>query len=319
MRRHPPVALHQGANASTQGGRLQRNGAEMAQTWTPKKSGTERLIITPAMAEKMLERNECNRRVSVARVKRIATKMAEGRWVETHQGMAFDDNGNVLDGQHRLLSIIESKTKQPFLVSYGYDQSTFAHIDVGGSSRDSADLLSIIRRDAKNVKSICGVASYMMQGLHTKKTYDTETVAEAADWYYDTMLNEMVSVGKRHPLASSSAVLGAFAACARPTGDGFPGPTGNRDLDDVMVPLMRFCEGEWTGKDDPMRRLFEKLLHAKTNPRSNVTRWEKYAYAVSALRLELKGKSCGRLQVTTVDWGDPGDSGKRKRSKSKSK
>ena len=65
--------------------------------------------VTPAMAANWLENaNVKNRKISDLHVKRLARDMKEGRWVQTHEGIAFDPNGVLLDGQHRLWAIIEA-------------------------------------------------------------------------------------------------------------------------------------------------------------------------------------------------------------------
>lgn len=58
--------------------------------------------VTPEMAAKWLEGNVLNRPLKQAHVDRLAREMAAGRWRLTHQGIAFDVSGCLIDGQHRL-------------------------------------------------------------------------------------------------------------------------------------------------------------------------------------------------------------------------
>ena len=63
----------------------------------------ERINITPDMALRWLETtNTNNRKVSEKHVHRLARDMTDGKWRLTHVGIAFDPNGTLLDGQHRL-------------------------------------------------------------------------------------------------------------------------------------------------------------------------------------------------------------------------
>lgn len=64
--------------------------------------------ISPEQAAKWLERNDNNRNVNVAKVKKMAKDMREGHWDTTHQGIAIASDGTLVDGQHRLLAIVES-------------------------------------------------------------------------------------------------------------------------------------------------------------------------------------------------------------------
>ena len=65
-------------------------------------------VITPRQAEAYLAANVGNRPVLRAVVARYAREMAAGNWLLTHQGIAFDSQGKLVDGQHRLMAIIEA-------------------------------------------------------------------------------------------------------------------------------------------------------------------------------------------------------------------
>jgi len=61
------------------------------------------------MAAAYLEKNlERNRPLSASTVARYAAEMQHGHWMLTHQGIAFDDAGHLIDGQHRLHAIVKS-------------------------------------------------------------------------------------------------------------------------------------------------------------------------------------------------------------------
>lgn len=75
--------------------------------------------ITPDMAKTMLERNmKNNRPVLKSTVHSYARMMKNGNWNLTHQGIAFDEQGELIDGQHRLHAIIEANTPVNMLVTY---------------------------------------------------------------------------------------------------------------------------------------------------------------------------------------------------------
>lgn len=74
--------------------------------------------ITPEIATEILERhNPRNRSVSESTVQIYATDMKNGKWKVTHQGIAFDVNGNLLDGQHRLWACVFSGITIEILVT----------------------------------------------------------------------------------------------------------------------------------------------------------------------------------------------------------
>ena len=72
---------------------------------------TQAKNITPKMAAEMLERHlnpENQRRQSQSVVESYARAMRAGQWLLTHQGIAIDTNGELVDGQHRLSAIVAS-------------------------------------------------------------------------------------------------------------------------------------------------------------------------------------------------------------------
>lgn len=101
--------------------------------------------ITPQYAQHVLDNHNAadltygsakkrgNRKPSDSRVKGYSHEMQEQWWRTTHQGIAFDENGHLIDGQNRLLAIVDSKTTQTMLVSRGVPAETFYLLDQGMS------------------------------------------------------------------------------------------------------------------------------------------------------------------------------------------
>ncbi len=68
---------------------------------------TEKVMITPAFAAELLNKNTENRPMSRHKVAKWVDQMETGKWKLTHQGVAISDAGVLLDGQHRLQAIVE--------------------------------------------------------------------------------------------------------------------------------------------------------------------------------------------------------------------
>ena len=64
--------------------------------------------ITPEIAKRYLERNRNNRPVNQALVDSLAFDMLNGNYQMTEQGAAFDEDGYLVDAQHRLLAVVKS-------------------------------------------------------------------------------------------------------------------------------------------------------------------------------------------------------------------
>jgi hypothetical protein len=100
------------------------------------------MAVTPDLATRWLEGNVHNRPLRQSTVERYARDMADGKWRLTHQGIAFDDSEQLIDGQHRLWAVVESKSTIEFLVTRGLDMSAQEYID-GGEKRTTTDVLSL--------------------------------------------------------------------------------------------------------------------------------------------------------------------------------
>ncbi len=71
-----------------------------------------------------------------------AEAMRRGDWLVTHQGIAFDTNGVLVDGQHRLAAIIEADLPVEVTVFTDVEPDTFDVLDTG-KRRNAADVLAI--------------------------------------------------------------------------------------------------------------------------------------------------------------------------------
>lgn len=98
--------------------------------------------VTPEEAEKLLENNSINRPLSTVVVRNLAEAMRRGEWQLTHQGIAVDSSGRLLDGQHRLSAVLESGVPIETLVFTSVDSSTFSVLDAG-KKRNAADALAV--------------------------------------------------------------------------------------------------------------------------------------------------------------------------------
>ncbi len=76
-------------------------------------------MISPQLAARYLELNKNNRRLDKERVKLYARDMRTGKWALTHEGIAFNSTGDLVDGQTRLAAIIASGVTIQMLVTRG--------------------------------------------------------------------------------------------------------------------------------------------------------------------------------------------------------
>jgi len=115
---------------------------------------TEVVKVTPAIAEQYLSKNIKNRSISQSRVSGYANDMKEGRWLFNPNPVSFDVTGELIDGQHRLLAVIESGCEIDMLILYGAPEASKAIIDFN-RPRSASDILKIEGyADANNISAL---------------------------------------------------------------------------------------------------------------------------------------------------------------------
>lgn len=106
------------------------------------------VVVTPKMARDWLKANSKNRPIRNAHVETLRASFARGEYVMTHQGIAFADDGELIDGQHRLsaIALLEDGFQFPMLVSTGLQrESAFGVVDATQCKRNTSDALGIDR------------------------------------------------------------------------------------------------------------------------------------------------------------------------------
>jgi hypothetical protein len=98
--------------------------------------------ITVDLAHAYLGDNTHNRNVRSGKVMAYATDMKTGRWVQNGDPIRFDINGTLIDGQHRLLAVIESGVPVEMFVVRGLSPKSQDTID-SGIPRKFADALKL--------------------------------------------------------------------------------------------------------------------------------------------------------------------------------
>lgn len=97
--------------------------------------------VTPQIARTWLNHNPKNRSLRESPVARFSRDMVAGAWLENGDAVRFDENGNLLDGQHRLKAIADSGTTQTSLVVAGLPKLVQDTLD-DGTRRTMSDRLA---------------------------------------------------------------------------------------------------------------------------------------------------------------------------------
>lgn len=123
--------------------------------------------VTPEMAAFLLEGNAKNRQAKPAHVEYLSKEMSAGRFKYNGDTIRVDRNGNLLDGQHRLMAVVKSGTTQMMTIVSGLDPEIFTTIDQG-TRRTNADMLSVANPDLKNVGNLAS-AGRMLALMESRK------------------------------------------------------------------------------------------------------------------------------------------------------
>jgi hypothetical protein len=147
--------------------------------------------ITPAKAAEYLAKNTGNRKPRMGMAAKIARDIEAGKWEVTHQPIAFDCNGRLIDGQHRLQAIILSqRTVSVFVARYEREVNDTMYIPVDeGVKRSHADVLHLTPRMAQ----VCNVLVAMKQ-MTNKRSNSSSEVQEMHERHGD-LIERLMALG----------------------------------------------------------------------------------------------------------------------------
>lgn len=116
--------------------------------------------IDPELASALLGLNKGNRPMKNPTVEQYTKDMESGNWEFTGDIINISKTGKLLNGQHRLESIVRSGTTQMFNIQCGLEDKVFDHIDIG-RKRSSGDALAI--NGFKNYNTVAAMVSFIRQ------------------------------------------------------------------------------------------------------------------------------------------------------------
>lgn len=167
--------------------------------------------VTPAKAEKWLNVNKSNRKMRDGVAEKYADDMRCGRWTQCPEPIAFYEDGDLADGQHRLWAIVDSGASIEFPVARGLTREDGLNIN-SGLGRTLVDNAKISGADKDLSNELLSVARAIAQGkpnAGTKPLSNAQRLEmvtehrEAAQW--------AVSNGPRGRGLRNAMILGAVA------------------------------------------------------------------------------------------------------------
>lgn len=174
---------------------------------------TSQVMLTPEYASQLLLQNTGNRKIRNSVVTRYAEDMRNKKWANTHQGIAIDINGNLIDGQHRLHAVIKSGSTVPMLVTTGLPPESFEVIDKL-SARSDADSLRMPQKDAEVYKMIYSV----IHGAHKSSICELKDIIAAFRSTYESL--QFCRSNIKTFSAAGVRAAAVLAACEKPENTG---------------------------------------------------------------------------------------------------
>jgi hypothetical protein len=250
--------------------------------------------VTPAMARRWLEGNVDNRRLRETRVVYYARMLTDDEWSLSPDAIAFDDQGVLINGQHRLSAVVVADAPARFIILRGVPAATQEIMDQN-LSRSLADQLH--RRGISNVHVVAGAVKWLHQMAYTEETgnvhYQDDSVRPS--------LRELLTVfEKNQELIEQAPTIGRLRYYTKVR----PGPTlaikhrlAQIDPDETELFYERWTEGTGLQKSDPIWRLREWCISdARTRHTSGRAPSYRYvAYVFKAWNLWRDGMTTLRL------------------------
>jgi len=139
---------------------------------------TDHISINPLEARHILKfYNKKNRKPSPVVVTKYAKDMENDNWMFNGQPLTFSQEGDLMDGQHRLLALIKSNKTLNFCVHYGLKSESFVTID-NGKIRTNADVVGLEGyKDSAVLSSLVrSIIAYESSGKYDAKTCNLEGI-----------------------------------------------------------------------------------------------------------------------------------------------
>lgn len=255
--------------------------------------------ITPQTAATWLKANRLNRPVRAAHVTFLAREMQEHRWMLNGQAIIICDNEDVLDGQHRLLAIIESGETIRSLVIYGVKREAFKTIDTG-IVRTAADAISVFMpgRGVGMSKTVAAAIPWCV-GLerHVIKEQNKIANSEALLYIQDhpslwQCAAEVTGYPSEVRVITTSMATAAYEMFQR------------KDPDKARDFIRALCTGEMLAKDEP-EYILRQILQGETTTIKKYPASARMRMVIKAWNLRRRGLTHTTRQAVCMHTRDP--------------
>ena len=244
--------------------------------------------VGPELAARWLEGNTHNRPLRQTVVDRFVRDMQVGQWQLTHQGVAFDVDGVLIDGQHRLWAIVLSSLTVPLRVFFNEPIENMRAIDTG-LVRSNFDVLHLSGEAGEITTTHLATLRAMLAGASSHSP--RMTVSEEADRMSEHA--EAINFAVEH--LGASRHRGVATATVR-------GILARAFYSADHAKLVHFCDVLQTGgsadeEDSAVVLLWQFLVSNAGAGKAQAVRRVRYAKAERALMAYLRGERIMQLRA----------------------
>ena len=261
----------------------------------------EQVEMTPDMARKLLSNNKLNRQVSQPNVNYLKSQIIKKQWILSPDAIVVDTNGDLANGQHRLMAILETNKTVPVFLMTGADPKSKWIMDTG-KIRTAGDVLSFDKgrkypsHKASTIKRII-LLGILTPGFKSPKQISTQPIDNVGiqkfiedhkkfEPWFDDEFPAWQTGSKLYGSALSLALQWKYIEL-----DKFPPETIDAFFHDVSF-------GAQLNPNDPAFVIREMAIQQRSDPHNKFNQKVQMAYLVSGLKIALKGDKVSRQQLT---------------------
>lgn len=250
-------------------------------------------LIDVTEAAALLKRNTRNRNLNAKVVATLTRALANGEWAVNGEAIKISEEGDVLDGQHRLAAIVQSGIPMETLVISGLPVATQDTMDAG-RRRTTADVMKINGEDNANV--LASVAKRAWQWNQGNTRFTTTSLPTTA---------EVRATLDKHPVLRRSAEMGVRVNRGyRPANATVTGTAhflfSDVDQDTTAKFFARLASGAELGEDDPILTLRTRLLRDQVTSKA-IPFHQNVAYYIRAWNAVREGRTLAVIIQTAAD------------------
>lgn len=233
--------------------------------------------ITPHDAKELLAHNHVNRNLRDGVVRAYKQDMDRGRWTMTGEPIQISEQGNLLNGQHRLTALSMSKVAfLDMLVVRGLPEEAQLLMDQG-AGRSVTDVLKMEYGDLKNATIVSSIARWLAAAPYPGPGFGLalkQKVSSAA----------ALAAFRRHPeeiirAAEKGQHLRRTVAAISPTSLGYCWFQFDR-VDKVACQqyFYAFSELAFNPTGDPRKAAYHRIIKIMGDPDAKAGNWTSVAH-----------------------------------------